>query len=99
MTNNGAKERKRLYCTVSSWSKYEEAVAERKKERLMRKMKEAERKKKDEGKEREEKRRKKIEEQRERNKKRVAEYLDRLGPFVGMAGDEPQLKPKYPIKK
>jgi hypothetical protein len=99
---NSGRERKRLYCTVSSWTKYNESVSQRRKERAVA----LERERREEmlslnhrveEQKREKQSRREAEEAAEAasNLVELERYMDRLRPFVGMTQDEPQLEPKY----
>ncbi|KAL3083062.1 hypothetical protein niasHS_010864 [Heterodera schachtii] len=88
---NGIHERKRLFCTVNNWTKFEEAIGQREREKAAQKVKEEEKKRT------EEKGRKVRTEKGDRAE--TEQYLDRMGPFVGMKADEPQMEPKYPLEK
>uniref|UniRef100_A0A914HIE4 Tetratricopeptide repeat protein 17 n=1 Tax=Globodera rostochiensis TaxID=31243 RepID=A0A914HIE4_GLORO len=78
----GMNERKSLFCTVNNWSKFEEAVGRKKREKKAGQGKGV-----------------KAEEGRRAGDGQLAEYEKRLSPFIGMAVDEPQLRPKYPIQR
>uniref|UniRef100_A0A183CTS8 DUF663 domain-containing protein n=1 Tax=Globodera pallida TaxID=36090 RepID=A0A183CTS8_GLOPA len=84
----GVHERKSLFCTVNNWSKFEEAVGRKKREK---KAGQGQGGKAEEG--------RRAEAARQAGNEQLAEYEKRLSPFIGMAVDEPQLRPKYPIER